>query len=498
MPDSGRGSGLDIDALVAKIRSEIERRSAAAPLSARPDALPPLAAIPELDAARMLTEQALRVADVGTAVPPFGGFGPVRRALARLLTRMCYFFLRVITVDQAVFNKLVLNALANIGSGVQRGDAALHAAVTEFRNEYLARLEAADAERHAAVRDLLGNLVRQMPELSTRLANLDQRVGLLQGQVVDLYRQVGGVTAQMPDVQARFADLSAQIPDLHDRVRQLADALTVVRAHLPPYNRRGAVLLESPRPAARPSSGPAVAPPEPSEDTSPCRTASYAEGEDALYVAFEEEFRGARDEISERQRHFLPIVRQASSGTEGSPVLDIGCGRGEWLEVLQQAGIEAAGVDLNPILVERCRRAGLNVAQVDAIAHLRSVAHGSLGAVTAFQVIEHLPFELFLDLVDETVRALRSGGVAIFETPNPENILVGSCTFYADPSHHRPIPPQVAKFFLESRGLANVDVLYLNPARPEQRITPEDSDIVRRFNQYFYGPRDFAVIGWKP
>jgi O-antigen chain-terminating methyltransferase len=132
------------------------------------------------------------------------------------------------------------------------------------------------------------------------------------------------------------------------------------------------------------------------------------------------------------------------------------------------------------------------------LAHLRALPDRSLGALTAFQLIEHLPFEVFIKLLDESLRVLRSGGVAIFETPNPGNVVIGSCSFYYDPSHLHPLPAPATKFFLEARGFRNVDILYLNPPAENLRIRPEDSALARQFNQHFYAPQDYAVVGWKP
>jgi hypothetical protein len=99
-------------------------------------------------------------------------------------------------------------------------------------------------------------------------------------------------------------------------------------------------------------------------------------------------------------------------------------------------------------------------------------------------------------VLDETLRVLRPGGVAIFETPNPRNVLVGSQTFYMDPTHRKPLPCEMMKFTAEQRGLCRVSVQELNPSEiPE---IPEGSDVARRFNAYFYGPKDYALIGWKP
>jgi ubiquinone/menaquinone biosynthesis C-methylase UbiE len=154
-------------------------------------------------------------------------------------------------------------------------------------------------------------------------------------------------------------------------------------------------------------------------------------------------------------------------------------------------------VDTNRVLVERCRQQGLEVIERDAIEYLRSLPDTSLGAVTCFHLIEHLPFDVVIKLLDETVRVLQPGGVAIFETPNPENVLVGSYTFYLDPTHRNPLPSVVAKFIGEARGLCRVEIMHLNPFPDAFKVEEAGLDVARRFNEYFYGPQDYALVGWK-
>jgi len=214
---------------------------------------------------------------------------------------------------------------------------------------------------------------------------------------------------------------------------------------------------------------------------------------DGLYASFEDEFRGPRDEVRTRLQVYIPYLKEAGI-TNG--VLDIGCGRGEWLELLQAEGIEAQGVDRNRIFIDQCRRAGLNVIEEDALRHLRSLQDGELNAVASFHLVEHLPFEALIKMLDEMIRALKSGGMLIIETPNPANFLVGSCNFYADPTHRNPIPSQTLQFLLEARGLVDAQVLNLRPwdaARIEG-----DSEIISRFNEYFYGAPDYGIVARKP
>lgn len=189
---------------------------------------------------------------------------------------------------------------------------------------------------------------------------------------------------------------------------------------------------------------------------------------------------------------YLPIFREAEVVAD---VLDIGCGRGEWLEILQQEGVGARGIDHNRVFIEQCRQNGLDVVEADGLAYLRSLPDQSLNAVTSFHLIEHLPFEGLIALLDEMIRALRSGGLVILETPNPENFMVGSCNFYADPTHRNPIPSPTLKFLLESRGLVRLEVMKLRPW--DAAKIEGDSEIVKRFNEYFYSAPDYGIVGRK-
>jgi SAM-dependent methyltransferase len=219
---------------------------------------------------------------------------------------------------------------------------------------------------------------------------------------------------------------------------------------------------------------------------------------DAMYASFEDRFRGTREDIKQRLGIYLPIVLEAKAGAKDATILDLGCGRGEWLELIHQEGLTAVGVDLNRIFLEGCRELGLDVVEQDAVVYMQNLKPNSICAVTAFHLIEHLPLKTLIALMDEILRVLHPRGVLILETPNPANVQVGSCNFYYDPTHRNPLPGQLTQYLLEARGFTRTHFMPLHPIGDTlDRLKEGESQLHRVFNQFFFGPQDYAVLGYK-
>lgn len=217
---------------------------------------------------------------------------------------------------------------------------------------------------------------------------------------------------------------------------------------------------------------------------------------DELYIAFEDMFRGTREDIKARQRVYLPDLAAATAGTPSRPIVDVGCGRGELLELLRDEGLSARGVDLNGAMAEFTRSIGLDVTTGDAVAFLQALPLGCLGAVTGFHIIEHLPYRVMVDLLDAALRALAPGGVVIFETPNPNNLLVASRYFYMDPTHRNPLPNEMVGMIAKARGFAGVVIRELHPMATH--FVAEDALLGEQLDQLFHGCMDYALIARKP
>ncbi|MEQ9623716.1 class I SAM-dependent methyltransferase [Coleofasciculus chthonoplastes] len=219
---------------------------------------------------------------------------------------------------------------------------------------------------------------------------------------------------------------------------------------------------------------------------------------DAFYVAFEDQFRGSREEVRDKLKVYLPLIENAKIGTPESPILDVGCGRGEWLELLRESGYSGRGIDINRVMLEQCNTIGLEVIEADAIAYLQHLPDSSLGAVTGFHIIEHLPFTVLMKLFDETMRVLQPGGLIIFETPNPRNLLVGSGDFYRDPTHVNPIHPDTIAYIALLKGFINAESYFFTEQDNESQLLASSNVKFDNLESYLSISRDFALIGYKP
>jgi O-antigen chain-terminating methyltransferase len=210
-----------------------------------------------------------------------------------------------------------------------------------------------------------------------------------------------------------------------------------------------------------------------------------------VYSLFEERFRGSPEEVADKQRFYLPLLDGM-----GGPVLDVGCGRGEFLSLLRERGITASGVEINPIAVEACREKDLNVEQGDGLAALAEKPDRSLGAVVAFQVVEHWSPETIFAFLREARRALAPGGIILLETINTDSFSSWRA-FFLDPSHVRPVPPEALRFLAEAAGFVQARIEYRAPIDPSDRLE-ESSENDAKLNRLLFGPQDYALVASAP
>jgi len=206
------------------------------------------------------------------------------------------------------------------------------------------------------------------------------------------------------------------------------------------------------------------------------------------YGKFAEKFRGPEEYVKQGQRLYLPHFAGRCN------VLDIGCGRGEFLETMREAGIPARGIDLSDESIATCRHKGLQAEKADLFEYLDALPEASLDGIFCAQVVEHIPSERLPEMIQLCARRLQREGAIAIETPNPECLAIFAMHFYLDPTHTRPIPPMLLTFYLEEFGIGRLEVKRLAPAvesMPPLASLPQD------FRDNFFGSLDYAVLGRK-
>ncbi len=363
------------------------------------------------------------------------------RFLKRVVYRVGWVFLR----HQVAFNHAVLDEVAAL------------------RAEQAATLAALNDRFELALRAMLDEL----GDHSARSA--DEHVRLAQ-EVAELARRIEPLEPLAPVVSDLATRVASEASAMHLARAEAAIIVERVRQALPPAD----VVVREELPSAW----------------------------DDLYPPFEDVFRGSPELIRSRLSAYLPDVAGLERGDR--PVVDIGCGRGDWLAVLAAEGIPAYGVDSNLRSIERARELGLDARHGDAFAHLAEVAPGSIAAVTVFHLVEHVTTEQLVALLDLSYRALMPGGLLILETPNPDNLLVGSSSFYLDPTHRNPLPPALLAFLVGSRGFAGTEVRplrrgTLEPASPSALATldPAVAAIVELAQERLLAGEDYAVLAYR-
>lgn len=301
-----------------------------------------------------------------------------------------------------------------------------------------------------------------------------------QDDVAHLKAALAAEIAERERAQRDIAGLSRRLDEFEHRVGELQIGPRLARLERAP---RGAT-------TPSPSPGDATAPPGPPADTGPRID----------YESFEGRYR-PEEAVRRHQAHYLEVLAGRSR------VLDVGCGRGELVEMLRERGVDATGIDMDPDFAALAAERGLPVVHGDGIAHVAALPAGSLDGIMVSHVVEHLEPPDLLRLIHGAADALAPGGVLIMETPNPESLLAGSVNFHRDLTHRRPIHPDTLAFLCESAGFVDVEILRLSPVPDEERLpvpTGNGPDaealraVVERLNALVYGFQDYAVVAHVP
>jgi O-antigen chain-terminating methyltransferase len=417
-----------------------------------------------------------KVAGIGSVNPRRGGpLNALIQFVKRAVARSLEWHVR----EQVEFNRAAVAAVEAVLEVLNENNRALTALAGGIResNKWLDRAKAEGAAADQRLEDADRRLEAAVKEAREHTADLgahwaewrvawEQRLAATENELLRTIAELKGAfdyrTAQVSDqIQRRlWADLE-KVRGEYERTIHTELRLIRQRAALPQ--------AAAPAPA-----------------TAGAETAAPMPAFDAL--RFAERFRGTEEAIRARQRFYLPHFAGRRA------VLDLGCGRGEFLEMMRDEGIPARGIELSAELVALCRSKGLAVEAADLLAYLPALPDESLDGIFCAHVVEHLPPERLPEAIAAAARKLKPGGVLAIETPNPESLAIFATHFYLDPTHARPVPPALLSFYAEEAGLGRIEVARLAPAvddAPSLRSVPED------FRDAFFGALDYALVARK-
>lgn len=437
---NGDSRGEELAAILREIRERVEAR--------RGQKVPDLTSLLHArDAAQA------RVAAIGTVNPRPGGLlNRVVQGAKKLTARALDWHVR----EQVEFNRHIMmsveaiyDALADYnrllaGAGYLQD---IVARWQEWHTDWERRLNVNETQFLRSVAELEGAFQHRATLMETNFREM------VQSQHAD-YR--AALDRSGEDVQRRlWADLEKI--QLHYE-RLIHEELRIVR-------QRAAVVAQTPAPIPAPPAPPPFD-----------------------YGRFAERFRGSEEYVRNGQRFYLQWFSDCRD------VLDIGCGRGEFLELMRESGVPARGIDLSDESVELCRHKGLAAEKADLFLYLGSLPDTALDGIFSAQVVEHLAPERLPEMIRLCAAKLTRGGVLAIETPNPRCLAIFATHFYLDPTHTRPIPHQLLAFYMEEFGLGGVEVHALSPAADS---TPALRDLPQEFREDFFGGLDYAIIARK-
>ena len=465
----------ELEAIVREIRERVRSRYPEGEARGLPVPLPDLLPILHAkDAAEA------KVASIGSVNPrPSGPLNAVIQSVKRQIARGLGWFVR----DQVDFNRGILSAVeATLESlnEVNRTFVAIGARLDELSQRIGNEAEPLKAEA-AELKDIRVHWIRWREEWQQKL--LSNEVHFLRS-VADLQ---GALQHRMATMDVNYREsLKAQHGEFDRALREGIDEVQgKLWADLERIRREYEALIHSELRTVRQKAALAQ----------PAVTAGSAAAQPAMqaaasfdYARFADKFRGPEEYVRNNQRLYAPLFEGSTN------VLDIGCGRGEFLDVMKESGVPARGIDLDPESVAFCRSKGHQAETADLFPHLSDQPDGTFDGIFAAQVVEHLPPEQLPQMIQLCSAKLRRGGVLVLETPNPECLAIFATHFYLDPTHTRPIPPSLMAFYFEEFGLGRIEVRRLSPAIESM---PAVAELPPQFRESFFGGLDYAIIGRK-
>lgn len=480
-PEVQEPGGDEIVEMIREVRDRVRARhpsAAGASGVVLPDLMPVVHA---RDAA------SAKVAAIGTVNPRAGGVkNRVIQGAKRLIARVLDWHVR----EQVEFNRGMMACVGSIIEALNENNRALSRLAWHFRGQTDELRAKVDAFDQTALKDLQTHWAQWRVEWEDKLANSEiyllRSISELQGAFQHRVTNIEVTFREMAKLQhASFSDAAARqhaefAAALEKSMAELQQSFWTdmknVRAEYDALIHSELRLIRQ-RLAMQPVSAAASAPlPEPPV------------GPNIDWMRFAERFRGSEEDIRARARRHVTHFHGAGN------VLDIGCGRGEFLELMRESGRPVRGIELNAELVALLKAKGLDVEQADLFEHLGSLPDGSLGGVYCSQVVEHLPPARLPELIGLLASKIHTGGVLLIETPNPECLAIFATHFYLDPTHRHPVPPALLVFYLEEAGFGAVELERLPMAVDSM---PSLAALPREFRESFFGALDYSVVARK-
>jgi SAM-dependent methyltransferase len=399
---------------------------------------------------------------------------------------------------QLTFNSQLVDHLNRQAARQRDAHAAAEAAAAALRDQL------------AATGTFQGHLIHYLQQITAYVDTKDRHTAggalvlnaSLSGLAEDIAKRFESMAARDHRYEARTGAIAGGQEQLLNTVGTLQHGFMTVKRELERIAQSGAEASKD-YPAAGPRD-PGLAPRERNADGG----RAFALALDSYkYVGFEDQFRGSRDTIRERFESYLPLFE----GT--TDVLDVGCGRGEFLDLLASRGVAARGIDLNHEMAEVCRARGLDVAEADAVGYLEALPDGSLGGLFSAQVVEHLQPGYLLRFLELAFHKLRPEGRLVLETLNPACWVAFFESYIRDITHVWPLHPETLKYLVLASGFTTATVEFRSPVPEQDRLqrvavaagTPLAlADLAEAFNgnvdklnARIFTHLDYAVVGHK-
>ena len=481
----------ELNAIVAAVRDRVRNAYSQPENGLPPDALAPirLAPIDLMPLVHARDAAQAKVAAIGSVNPRAGGaLNSLVQGIKKLIARALQWFVR----DQVVFNRETVSAIEASLEALAEQNRTLHSLVAQSNERFgwlhsqiaqaeelkalVAETREMTATQASELTDVRKHWIEWRAGWENKLATneiyflrsaadlqsaFQHRVTLIESNFREIVQAqhrdyLGALDRANVDIQKRLWDDLEKVRETYERM--IHSELRLIR-----LRSSGAVNQAVP-------AGAIPAPATQSLD----------------YSRFAERFRGTDEQIRRNMEFYRPYFEGRTN------VLDIGCGRGEFLEVMREAGASARGIDLSAESVAQCREKGLEAEVADMFVYLAAQPDGEFDGILSSQVVEHLPPDRVPEMIRLCGAKLTRGGVLAIETPNPECLAIFATYFYLDPTHTRPMPHQYLQFCMEEAGLTRIEVHELAPAI---ETMPELASLPADFRKRFFGGLDYAIIG---